>query len=359
MPKTISLGLKDHLEEEVTSLATCCKITRRDGQVFAFTEHDNNLTVDSIVYKAALGYSRTAVEGSSDMAVDNMDILGFIDDESVTVEDLRAGLFDRAVIEVFLVNWADLSQGILRLRKGWFGEVMVTPSGIYTSEIRGLAGAYAQNIVEVSTSECRADLGDHRCKLPINPAFVARSTAYALGDYIRVASIADPYDKIFRCVQAGSTASSAPAYSNAIGVSSTDGSAVFTCEDAWTRSGVIDAGSPISQKTFLANFVAPDARASADPTWYDGGVLTWITGPNAGRSTEVKYWDDTGGGLIQFEMFLALSFPITLTDTFFVAPGCDKQYEARCIAKFNNRLNFRGEPFLPGQDFLAQYPDAR
>lgn len=359
MPKTISLGLKDHLEEEVTSLATCCKITRRDGQVFAFTEHDVNLTVDSVVYKAALGYSRTAVEASSDLAVDNMDILGFIDDESVTVEDLRAGLFDRAEVEVFLVNWADLSQGILRLRKGWFGEVMMTPSGIYTSEIRGLAGAYAQNIVESSTPECRADLGDHRCKLPIAPAFVARSTAYALGDYIRVASIADPYDKIFRCSQGGTTAASAPAYSNTISISTADGSAIFTCENAWTREGVVDAASTPGQKIFVGTFNSFDPRFTADALWYTGGVLTFLTGDNAGRSIETKRTTNLGSGLIEFEMFLSLPFPFAIGDEFFVAPGCDKRYQATCIPKFNNRLNFRGEPFLPGQDFLAQYPDAR
>lgn len=358
MPKTISLSLKSHLGEDATSLATCWKIVRRDGQIFTFTDHDVNLIVDGLTYKAKLGYTRTAIDNTSSLAVDNMDVSGFIDDESVTEEDLRAGLYDRAEVFIFMVNWADLSQGIMRLRKGWFGETMSTPSGVFTAELRGLAGAYAQGIVEVSTAECRADLGDHRCKLPINPNFVARSTAYALGDYVKVSDIADPYDKMFRCVQAGTTSGSAVAYSNAIGISTNDGSAVFTCENAWSRKGYVDAGSTIGNKIFAATFDSFDARLTADPFFYEGGVLVWITGPNAGRATEVKRTVDFGGGLVGFEMFLGLPYNFTLTDTFYVAPGCDKQYVETCIGKFGNRLNFRGEPFLPGQDFLTQYPDA-
>lgn len=358
MPKTISLDLKAHLTEDTTSLATCWKITRRDGQVFTFTDHDTDLVIDTLTYKARLGYTRTAIDNTSSLAVDNMDVTGFIDDESVTTEDLRAGLYDRAEVLIFLVNWADLSQGVLRLRKGWFGETMVTPSGVFTSELRGLAGAYAQNIVEVSTPECRADLGDHRCKLPMAPNFVTRTTAYAVGDYVRVSTIADPYDKIFRCVQAGTTDVAAVTYSNSIGISTTDGTVIFTCVNAWTREGAVNAASTIGQKIFKATFTAFDARFTADPYWYEGGVMTWLTGPNTGRSVEIKTATDLGAGLTQFEVFLALPFPFTLTDTFYIAPGCDKRYAATCVAKFNNKLNFRGEPFLPGQDFLAQYPDA-
>ena len=39
MPKTISSGLAQHLAGQVTTLATCWKITRRDGVVLGFTDH--------------------------------------------------------------------------------------------------------------------------------------------------------------------------------------------------------------------------------------------------------------------------------------------------------------------------------
>jgi hypothetical protein len=42
--KTISSGMSSHLSEEVTTLCTCWKIVRQDGQVFGFTDHDMDLT---------------------------------------------------------------------------------------------------------------------------------------------------------------------------------------------------------------------------------------------------------------------------------------------------------------------------
>ena len=46
--------------------------------------------------------------------------------------------------------------------------------------------ALQQRIGELYSPECRADLGDHRCKVPILPPEIARSTAYLLGDVVRV-----------------------------------------------------------------------------------------------------------------------------------------------------------------------------
>jgi len=37
--------------------------------------------------------------------------------------------------------------------------------------------------------------------------------------------------------------------------------------------------------------------------------------------------------------------------------GCDKRF-ATCIERFDNAVNFRGEPHLPGNDLLTRYPGA-
>lgn len=37
--------------------------------------------------------------------------------------------------------------------------------------------------------------------------------------------------------------------------------------------------------------------------------------------------------------------------------GCDKRFET-CVTRFNNAVNFRGEPHLPGSDLLTRYPAA-
>lgn len=89
--------------------------------------------------------------------------------------------------------------------------------------------------------------------------------------------------------------------------------------------------------------------------WFAGGVLTWESGNNAGRAMEVKAWTASTARL---ELFLAMGYPIRVGDAFRIHPGCDKRLDT-CIDRFANVLNFRGEPYVPGQDSLMTYPDAR
>jgi hypothetical protein len=189
--KSASVELDTHLQGEVTMLATCWRVTRVDGQAFHFTDHDVSLPVDLAdgkglsTYKASSSYNRSAIRNDDTLAVDNLDLTGVLDSADIDETELRRGLFDFAEVDIFTVNWSDLSQGVLRMRKGWLGEVTITPSGLFTAELRGLTQAYSRSIGELYSPECRADLGDVRCGVPILPPVVLRSTAYAVGDFVR------------------------------------------------------------------------------------------------------------------------------------------------------------------------------
>ena len=144
--KAVSASLATHLTGPVTTLTTCWRITRTDGVVFRFTDHDRDLAVDGEVYEASGAYSRTAISNDAGMGVDNLDVEGVFDSAAVTEEELRAGLFDQAEVRIFLVNWVDPAMGALRLRRGWFGEVVLTEQGVFRTEIRGLTQALSQRI---------------------------------------------------------------------------------------------------------------------------------------------------------------------------------------------------------------------
>lgn len=87
------------------------------------------------------------------------------------------------------------------------------------------------------------------------------------------------------------------------------------------------------------------------PPYYSGGLLTWTSGDNTGRSLEVFSHD--GDGL---HLFLPPAYPIGVGDTFDLLPGCDK-LRATCRDKFANVRRFQGEPDLPGNDQYFLYPD--
>jgi uncharacterized phage protein (TIGR02218 family) len=90
------------------------------------------------------------------------------------------------------------------------------------------------------------------------------------------------------------------------------------------------------------------ARTEAD-AWFAEGVLTWLTGLNAGLSQKVRASLATG----RITLSLPMLYEIGAGDTYSMHAGCRKRHEEDCRDKFDNVPNFGGEPHLPGQDHLT------
>jgi uncharacterized phage protein (TIGR02218 family) len=342
-----------HIAGEVTTLATCWKITRTDGTVMRYTDHDVDLIVSGDTYLAMQGFNPTAVQNDSSFSVDNVEIAAVFNEDAITAEDIRAGKYDYADVRLFVVNWADTTMGIIKIRRGWLGECMLTPEGYFKTELRGLTQAIQQNIGEFYSVACRADLGDARCKIPLNPPIRADSTAYKLGDFIRVATspLFNGYHKfrnhIFKCTVAGTTASSEPTYDTTLGNTTVDGTASFICMTAWTRYFEIATVTDQANFTLTTELPEPDG-------WFAQGVITFESGDNAGASFEIKGWTQSSAAVT---LYLATGYPVQVGDYGFFSPGCDK-LEATCHDKFSNVINMRAEPYVPGTDSFLLYPNA-
>jgi hypothetical protein len=76
---------------------------------------------------------------------------------------------------------------------------------------------------------------------------------------------------------------------------------------------------------------------------YQGGLLTWTSGNNAGGRMEVRKYTEATKLL---ELVLPMPSTIQVGDTFSLQAGCDKSHTT-CQSKYGNILNFRGEPFIP------------
>lgn len=88
--------------------------------------------------------------------------------------------------------------------------------------------------------------------------------------------------------------------------------------------------------------------------WFRAGRLVWTSGANQGAAVEVKR-HIAAGGQRQIETAEEMPFPIEAGDAFRITAGCDKTVET-CKAKFDNLANFRGFPFMPGNDWIMSYP---
>ncbi|MEW5421385.1 DUF2163 domain-containing protein [Amorphus sp. 3PC139-8] len=164
--KTLPSELAAHLESGATTLCRCWRLTRRDGTVLGFTDHDRDIAFDGVIHSASGGAATSADVASSGLAVGGFEIDGALADDRLAAEDLAAGAYDGAVVELWLVNWADIDQR-LKLRVGTVGEVTRT-DGAFRAEIRGPTADLDIVRGRLFQPRCDADLGDRRCAIDLS-----------------------------------------------------------------------------------------------------------------------------------------------------------------------------------------------
>jgi hypothetical protein len=167
--KIVSPALKAHMKSEVTTMASCLSITRKDGKTFFFTDHDEPLVIGPATYIPYHSYVRTSVPTSIDLDVDTLEIQGILNSKAIKREDIAAGLFDAATVDMFVVNYKAPNTGRILLRRGWIGEIATKEDQTYQAEIRGLTQVLSTRVGDAYTPECRADLGDKRCGYTLMP----------------------------------------------------------------------------------------------------------------------------------------------------------------------------------------------
>ncbi len=138
-----------------------------------------------VTYAAASGFTASEVQSSLGLAVDNLTVIGALSAASLTEDDLAAGLYDDAEVEIWRVNWQDAAQRVL-MRKGNLGEVARGKTA-FEAELRGLAHKLNQPVGRAFLKTCDADLGDARCGIDLSQsAFTGTGTVAAVLTAARV-----------------------------------------------------------------------------------------------------------------------------------------------------------------------------
>ncbi|MCB2116557.1 MAG: DUF2163 domain-containing protein [Rhodobacteraceae bacterium] len=158
--------MKDHLATGTTTVARCFAVTRKDGVVMGFTDHDRDLSFDGVTFRAGSGLTAKAIQQATGLSVDNTEAFGALRSDAITEADILAGRYDGAEVQGWLVNWADVSVRVLQF-SGTLGEV-VRRAGGFNAELRGLSEGLNQTQGLIYHARCSAVLGDGRCEFDLD-----------------------------------------------------------------------------------------------------------------------------------------------------------------------------------------------
>ncbi len=157
--------LNDHLQSGLTHVCQCWAVTRTDGVVLGFTDHDMALTFDGISFEADSGMTAKALSNTTGLSVDNTEAVGLLSAERITETDIAAGRYDNAEVVIWQVQWDNVDARQIRFR-GTLGEI--TRNGAeFQAELRGLSEALNQPQGRSYLKTCSAVLGDTACAVDV------------------------------------------------------------------------------------------------------------------------------------------------------------------------------------------------
>lgn len=352
--------------EDAENVPAFINITR-DTEEITFTDHHEDLTVGATTWTAEPGCAISQAEFNTDGSVSTMTVeLTRREGGPLSDADTAIGRYDGSPIMVRCADPANLVESPAPFGSvftGYIGNVTISLFGTISINCRGELSKLRGDISEQYGVMCRADLGDHRCKVPILPADIVRNTLYPagslLGSFVRVrgADTGEPLDYqnlVWECTTEGTTAGVQPDYSGASPDDMvTDGTAVFTARNAYLRYAEVD-GDPLSPQSFILTEL-PDPRAVDE--YYTLGTAIIRSGRYSGFMIPIRRWTE---GTLKVESWWPVSHMIEAGTLIEIHPGCMKT-EAACQsfvwsfgpAPLGNIKRRRAEPFLPTQDAMT------
>ncbi|MBC2884745.1 DUF2163 domain-containing protein [Ochrobactrum sp. CM-21-5] len=157
----VPAALESHLQGEVTSHCFAWLIRRQDGVALGFTDHDRTLTVEQIACDPQTGLNSSEASTALGLSIAGGEVEGVLSSAKISDTDIEQGRYDGAVIEAYLVNWAEPAQRML-LRRWTAGKISRSGSR-FMMELKGAAAVFDAVRGRRVLRHCDAGLGDRRC----------------------------------------------------------------------------------------------------------------------------------------------------------------------------------------------------
>jgi uncharacterized phage protein (TIGR02218 family) len=145
--KTISSNFQNHLDSGCLTVCYLLKITKNNNSFIGFSNHDKALDFEGVSYGGSMNFG------------DNFTI----DSDLLNYDDIKNGDYNRAKVEVLLINWSDLSMGKVVVFSGYISSWSLDGDKKYLANVEPLSAKLNQGFLASYSSLCRAEFGDSKC----------------------------------------------------------------------------------------------------------------------------------------------------------------------------------------------------
>lgn len=274
---------------------TVWRITRTDGEVLRFTDHDKTLSHGGEDYSPLLAPVAGLETRESGMKELSQTMGGVLSADAITQEDLLAGRFDNAIVEIGIVDW----------RAPWIQSVRSSKRWIQSVRLDG-------------------------------QAFDAQTEGLTVFLH---APVAGPSGGVW-----------SPSCPYKLGQAIVAGKGCGKDISADTKTGIVV--DTVSDDRQVWTATAGSWGFSYADDYFKDGEATFTSGSNDGFTVPlIRSRNSTR----EFTAFIPTPFPVVAGDTFTVKPGCDGQ-KATCVSKWNNLVQFGGDPYAPGSSQILEPP---
>ncbi|WP_294644767.1 DUF2163 domain-containing protein [uncultured Aureimonas sp.] len=162
----LSEAFRARLAQPATTLAHAWRVRRLDGRVMGFTDHDEDLAFAGTLFSAHTGWTAGEAETALGLGPGTQGIEAALSADAIREDEIAAGLFDGASVEIFRVDWQRPEDHLL-VDVADFGEIVRTDVGL-TVELRGIAARLERQHGRYYRRRCDAALGDERCRVDLS-----------------------------------------------------------------------------------------------------------------------------------------------------------------------------------------------
>lgn len=346
-------------------------ITRKDKETLAVTDHDRAITFEGQLYRPIIFGALSADRREGALRSGDQDAQGIIDEIYITASDLDAQNYLGAEVRQVIVDWTKPYIVLARHRR-WIRKMTRTGQA-FTATLEGraqqLQRPQAGRFGGFFTTKCQYRLGGPFCKKDVSDwtqIASAGATAFGATTSTTIDSISDTsktwtpnqwvnyYLELYDPLSREGSGQLRKILSNTSTVVFVD--QPFDLQPMNVIGFRIGYGPPViavTRSRYEFRFNLSDFPGTYADQFYRDGSIIWATGANTGVVSSIADYRHSDRRIV---LLTPTPFDIQIGDRGVVRVGCDGLI-GTCRDKFNNVLNFGGDPFAPSAQQLIEPPE--